>query len=46
MSVKKLRGNTSDGTSQLGEAFAVIVRFVGEEWTLWQFLVCMQNPKC
>ena len=31
-----------DGTSRLGEALAVIVRFVGEEWTLEQCLVHMQ----
>ena len=31
-----------DGTSRLGEALAVIVRFVGEEWTLEHWLVRMQ----
>lgn len=31
-----------DGTSRLGEALAVIVRFVGEEWTLEHRLVRMQ----
>lgn len=31
-----------DGTSRLGEALVVIVRFVGEEWTLEQRLVRMQ----
>lgn len=31
-----------DGTSRLGEALAVIVRFVGEEWTLEHRLIRMQ----
>lgn len=31
-----------DGTSRLGEALAVIVRFVGEDWTLEQRLIRMQ----
>lgn len=31
-----------DGTSRLGEAFAIIVRFVGEEWTLEHRLIRMQ----
>ena len=31
-----------DGTSRLGEALAVIVRFVGEEWTLEHHLIRMQ----
>ena len=31
-----------DGTSRLGEALAVVVRFVGEEWTLEQRLIRMQ----
>ena len=31
-----------DGTSRLGEALAVIVRFVGDEWVLEQRLIRMQ----
>ena len=31
-----------DGTSRLGEALAVIIRFVGEEWTLEQCLIRLQ----
>ena len=31
-----------DGTSRLGEALVVIVRFIGEEWTLEQRLIRMQ----
>ena len=31
-----------DGTSRLGEALAVIVRFVGEQWTLEQRLIRIQ----
>ena len=31
-----------DGTSRLGEALAIIVRFVGEDWTLEQRLIRLQ----
>ena len=31
-----------DGTSRLGEALAVIVRFIGEDWTLEHRLIRMQ----
>ena len=31
-----------DGTSRLGEAVAILVHFVGEEWRLEQRLICLQ----
>jgi len=33
---------TFDGTTRLGEAMAVVVRFVSDEWTLEQCLVKLQ----